>query len=93
LAQLRAAAELYRGDYMDSCRFFGDSFYVEDRRNELRALYAALLLALAQAYERLGQPGEALGAYRKAAQQSLLLNDGAAVAARAEEGIVRLSAT
>jgi DNA-binding SARP family transcriptional activator len=91
LAQLRAAADLYRGDYMDACRFFGDSFYVEERRSELRAQYAAVLLALAQAYERLGQAGEALSAYRRAEQQSLLLTDGAALAARAVEGISRLS--
>ena len=66
LAELRAAADMYRGDYLDGCRFYGDSFYVEDRRNELRAQYAALLLSLAQAYEQLGQHGEALSAYRKA---------------------------
>ncbi|NWG19686.1 MAG: GAF domain-containing protein [Chloroflexi bacterium] len=56
----------YRGDYMDDCPFYGDSSYVEVRRNELRDMYIEALLALGGLYERLDQPGEAAAWYRRA---------------------------
>ena len=43
---LAEALELYRGDYMDDCPFFGNSTYVEGRRTELRDQRIDALLAL-----------------------------------------------
>ena len=63
---LAEALELYRGDYMDDCPFFGDSSYVEGRRTELRDQQIDALLALGAVYERLGQAGEAATCYRRA---------------------------
>jgi two-component SAPR family response regulator len=90
LMLLREASGLYRADYMDACRFFGDSVYVEERREELRVQYAETLLALAATCERLGQAGEARSAYRRAALLSQGSPDGATIASRAEDGIARL---
>jgi tetratricopeptide (TPR) repeat protein len=90
LATLKSASELYRADYMDACRFFGDSAYVEERRSELRVQYAEVLLALGGAYEALGQVGEAAGAYRRAIQQSQGHGEARPAQARAEEGLARL---
>jgi DNA-binding SARP family transcriptional activator len=83
-ATLAEALELYRGDYMDDCPFFGDSSYVEARRGELRDVRIDALLALGAAYERLGQAGEAATCYRRA----LAAADGDCP--RAEEGLARL---
>lgn len=65
-AALAEALELYRGDYMDDCPFFGDSSYVEGRRAELRDQRIDALLALGGCYERLGHSGEAATSYRRA---------------------------
>ena len=83
-AALAEALELYRGDYMDDCPFFGDSSYVEDRRTELRDQRIDALLALGACYERLGQAGEAATCFRRA----LAAADGDCP--RAEEGLARL---
>ncbi|MFN8500977.1 BTAD domain-containing putative transcriptional regulator [Kouleothrix sp.] len=83
-AALAEAAELYRGDYMDDCPFFGDSTYVEARRAELRDQYVDALLALGACYERLAQPGEAATCYRRA------LAAAAGDCPRAEEALERL---
>jgi DNA-binding SARP family transcriptional activator len=81
---LAEALELYRGDYMDDCPFFGDSVYVEGRRTELREQRIDALLALGAVYERLGQTGEAVTCFRRA----LTATDGDCP--RAEEGLARL---
>lgn len=81
---LAQALELYRGDYMDDCPFFGDSTYVEQRRVELRDQRIDALLALGLCYERLGQAGEAATCYRRA----LAAADGDCP--RAEDGLERL---
>ena len=81
---LAGALELYRGDYMDDCPFFGDSAYVEGRRTELREQRIDALLALGAVYERLGQAGEAVTCFRRA----LAAADGDCP--RAEEGLARL---
>ncbi|MEO7912650.1 MAG: BTAD domain-containing putative transcriptional regulator [Roseiflexaceae bacterium] len=81
---LAGALELYRGDYMDDCPFFGDSSYVEGRRTELRDQRIDALLALGMVYERLEQSGEAVTCFRRA----LAAADGEC--ARAEEGLARL---
>lgn len=81
---LAQALELYRGDYMDDCPFFGDSTHVEQRRVELRDQRIDALLALGLCYERLGQAGEAATCYRRA----LAAADGDCP--RAEDGLDRL---
>ncbi len=78
------ALALYRGEYLDDCPFFGDSSYVEPRRNELRDQYRDTLLALGNLYEQLGQVGEAASCYRKA----LTASDGDCL--RAADGLARL---
>jgi DNA-binding SARP family transcriptional activator/GAF domain-containing protein len=83
-AAFAEALELYRGDYMDDCPFFGDSTYVEARRAELHDQRIDMLLALGVVYERLGQAGEAATSYRRA----LAAADGDCP--RAEEGLARL---
>jgi two-component SAPR family response regulator len=64
--ELEDAADLYRGDYMDDCPFFGDSPYVEDQRSLLRQRSIDLQLALGAAYEAQERAGEAMMAYRRA---------------------------
>jgi tetratricopeptide (TPR) repeat protein len=83
-ANFARALELYRGDYMDDCPFFGDSSYVESRRAELRDQQIDALLALGAICERLGQAGEAATCYRRALAAS------AGACPRAEEGLARL---
>jgi DNA-binding SARP family transcriptional activator/GAF domain-containing protein len=78
------AGSLYRGEYLDDCPFFGDSAYVEPRREELRCQHRDALLALGAAHERLGQAGEAATCYRRA----LAASDGDCP--RADEGLARL---
>jgi DNA-binding SARP family transcriptional activator len=68
-AGLRALVEaraLYRGDYLDDCPFYGDSAFVEDRRELLRGRYVDLLLALGERYESRGDRGAAAAAFREA---------------------------
>ena len=83
-ANFARALELYRGDYMDDCPFFGDSSYVESRRAALRDQQIDALLALGAICERLGQAGEAATCYRRALAAS------AGACPRAEEGLARL---
>jgi tetratricopeptide (TPR) repeat protein len=83
-ATLAEALDLYRGDYMDDCPFFGDSQYVEGRRAELRNQFVDALLVLGTVYERLGQAGEASTCYRRA----LAATDGDCP--RANAGLARL---
>jgi DNA-binding SARP family transcriptional activator/GAF domain-containing protein len=78
------AVALYRGDYMDDCPFFGDSTYVEERREDLRAQQIDALLALGAVYERLERVGEAATVYRRALAVS---HDDCP---RAEDGLERL---
>lgn len=78
------AIEIYRGEYMDDCPFFGDSSYVSDRRDELREQQINAMLTLGGVYERLDQVGEAATCYRRA----LAARDGDCT--RAEEGLARL---
>ncbi|NJN67917.1 MAG: hypothetical protein HC884_15010, partial [Chloroflexaceae bacterium] len=81
---LDRANQLYRGDYMDDCPFFGDSSYVEDQRGILRSRYIEVLLAFGAICEVHGRAGEAASAYHRALALSF---DGCAVA---EEGLTRL---
>lgn len=83
-ACFRNAAALYRDDYLFDCPFFGDSSYVLDRRDELRALCVGALLALGDVYEQLGQAGEAASSFRRALAVSQ--ND----CPRAEDALARL---
>lgn len=71
LEALEQANTLYRGDYMDDCPFFGDSSYVEDRREDLRERYINVQLNLAAVYEAQGRTGEAISAYRHALTLSM----------------------
>jgi DNA-binding SARP family transcriptional activator len=82
--RFRHALSLYRADYMHDCPFFGDSAYVEERRDELRSQFVDALIALGAVYERLGQAGEAATCYRRAIAASL------EECPRAEEGLARL---
>lgn len=66
LRSLVEARSLYRGDYLDDCPFYGDSAFVEDRRELLRGRYVDLLLALGERYESRGDRGAAAAAFREA---------------------------
>lgn len=66
LRLLEAARSLYRGDYLDDCPFYGDSTYVEDRRQALRGRCVDLLLTLGESYEGSGDRVSAAAAYRDA---------------------------
>jgi tetratricopeptide (TPR) repeat protein len=66
LLDLEYADDLYRGDYMDDCPFFGDSVYAEEQRTKMHMRYIDVQLALGTAYEAQGQIGEATSAYRRA---------------------------
>jgi DNA-binding SARP family transcriptional activator len=63
---LEAARELYRGEYLDDCPFYGDSSHVEDRRAALRGRCVDLLLTLGQGYEQAADRVSAAAAYRDA---------------------------
>jgi DNA-binding SARP family transcriptional activator len=66
LDDLAYASQLYRGDYMDDCPFFGDSVYVDEPRALLRQRAIEAQLALGSAYETQGWAGDAMSAYRRA---------------------------
>jgi DNA-binding SARP family transcriptional activator len=66
LAALMEARSLYRGEYLDDCPFYGDSAFVEDRRELLRARYVDLLLSLGGLHEQRGDRGAAAAAFREA---------------------------
>ena len=63
---LESARELYRGDYLDDCPFYGDSSQVEERRVALRERYRDLLVALGEAYEAQDDRLSAAAAFREA---------------------------
>ena len=65
-AALEEARALYRGDYLDDCPFYGDSKFVEERRQFLRARYVDLLLALGERCEAAGDTTGAASCYREA---------------------------
>jgi two-component SAPR family response regulator len=83
---LETARELYRGEYLDDCPFYGDSADVEERRSQFRGRYVDLLVALGQRYETLGDRPGAAAAFREAVATSL---EGCAPAA---DGLERLQA-
>jgi len=87
IAALEAARTLYRGEYLDDCPFYGDSAYVEERRELLRGQFVDVLLALAAQYEVRGDLPLAAMCYREAVQASG--ND----CPRADAGLVRLGVT
>ncbi len=66
LAALIGARDLYRGDYMDDCPFYGDGADVEDRREHLRGRYVDLLLAIGMHHEERGDRSAAAAAFRDA---------------------------
>ncbi len=87
LAALDAARALYRGDYFDDCPFYGDSEYVEERRDLLRRRYVDVLVALAERYERRGDVLAAAACFREA------LHTSGDELPRAEAGLARLGVT
>ncbi len=66
IAALEEARALYRGDYLDDCPFYGDSAYVEERRDMLRGQQSDVLLALGGRYEARGDLPAATACYREA---------------------------
>lgn len=80
---LEEARELYRGDLFDDCPFYGDSAFVEERREYLRGRYEDLLADLGDRYAQLGDDALAAARYR----QALTVNP---QNARALSGIARL---
>jgi DNA-binding SARP family transcriptional activator len=81
---LEGARAMYRGEYLDDCPFYGDSSYVEDRREALRARHRDLLIALGEAYETDGDRLSAAAAFREAIATSPV------DAALAHAGLARL---
>jgi len=84
LAALDAARALYRGDYLDDCPFYGDSEYVEERRDLLRGRHVDVLVALGERYERKGDVPAAAACFREA------LHTSGDALPRAEAGLARL---
>jgi DNA-binding SARP family transcriptional activator len=66
VAQLERARSLYRGDYLDDCPFYGDSTFVEERRELLRGRMVDLLLSLGQRYAERGDRPGAASCFRQA---------------------------
>ncbi len=66
ISHLERARSLYRGDYLDDCPFFGDSAWVEERREQYRGHFVDLLVALGERYERRGDRPAAAARYREA---------------------------
>ncbi|MEP6680574.1 MAG: BTAD domain-containing putative transcriptional regulator [Chloroflexota bacterium] len=66
LRALEQARGLYRGEYLDDCPYYGDSAYAETAREQLRARYVDLLLALGERYEQRGDRPAATAAFRQA---------------------------
>ncbi|HVM25625.1 MAG TPA: hypothetical protein VM253_09535 [Candidatus Limnocylindrales bacterium] len=66
LLLLEAARTLYRSELFDDCPFYGDSVYVEERREELRERYVDLLIDLGALYEERGDRAAAADASRRA---------------------------
>lgn len=63
---MEEARQLYRGDFLDDCPFYGDSAYVEERRASLRQRFEDLLVALGDRHAELGDSGAAAARYRQA---------------------------
>jgi len=68
LLSLERARSLYRGDYLDDCPFYGDSSFVEERREYFRGRFIDLLLALGARYEERDDRPAAAACYRQARQ-------------------------
>lgn len=66
-AALEAARALYRGDYLDDCPFYGDSYHVEERRSALRQRFVDLLIDLAERQSARGDRSAAAASLREAA--------------------------
>jgi DNA-binding SARP family transcriptional activator len=66
LLHLERARSLYRGDYLDDCPFYGDSAFVEDRRDLLRGRLVDLLLTLGERYAQRGDRPAAAACFRQA---------------------------
>jgi hypothetical protein len=86
IERLTAARQLYRGDYLDDCPFYGDSVHVEETRVRLRGRLIDVLLGLGEAYESVGDRTSAAAVYREAVAGP----DGCPPA---EAGLVRLGFT
>ena len=66
LQQLERTRTLYRGDYLDDCPFYGDSAFVEERRELLRGRMIDLLLSLGERYGERDDRPAAASCYRQA---------------------------
>ncbi len=86
IALLEEACRLYRGDLFDDCPFYGDSQFVESRRQYLHGRYVDALLALAELYEHAGDRFLASARFRQA-----LVAEPAS--SKASSGIERVGAT
>jgi hypothetical protein len=86
IQHLEHARALYRGDYLDDCPFYGDSFQAEELRAVLRGRFVDLLLALGETYERRGDRPSAAASFRQA--QSVAGED----LPRADAALSRLAA-
>ncbi len=84
LELLEQASQIYRGDYMDDCPFYGDSTYVEEHRTALNERYRDVQLTLGAIYEAQSRVGEAVSTYRRALTLS------ANGCPQASEGLARL---
>ncbi len=71
-ATYRAAIELYAGDLLPEERY---EAWAEDRREELRQLYLALIIGLAGLYEERGEHGLAIEALTKATAEEPTLEE------------------
>jgi DNA-binding SARP family transcriptional activator len=63
---LERARSLYRGDYLDDCPFYGDSSYVEERRELLRGRMVDLLMILSERYLQRSDRAAAAACLRQA---------------------------
>ena len=63
---LEQARNLYRGEFLDDCPYYGDSAFVEHRRALLRGRYVDLMVALGECHEANGDRMAAAGAFREA---------------------------
>lgn len=85
IAALEEARDLYRGDLFDDCPFYGDSVFVEERREYLRGRSQDLLVELGDRYAKAGDVAAAAARYR----QALSVNPDHA---RARAGLERIGA-
>ena len=85
IAVLEEARDLYRGAFLDDCPFYGDSVFVEERREYLRTRHENLLVELGDRYAAQGEAALAMARFREA----LTLDP---ESARARSGMARLGA-